>query len=89
MEKQNLMTNLSLDDFLKDQLKNPEFAAEYLNALMEDGTTEEIGEAMAAILAAHNASQSPAEFKPVVKQMQEFLQNAGLKFSAQLVGIQA
>lgn len=83
MEKQILMSNLSLNDFLNDQLKDPEFAAEYLNAFLEDGTPEEIAAAMSAILRARNASNSTQRFDPVVKQIQEFMETAGLRWSAQ------
>ncbi len=77
------MKNRLLSDYLKEQLRNPEFAAEYLNAFIEEGTPEEIAEAMAAILAVRNSSEAKGSFEPVVKQIQEFMHNTGLRWSAQ------
>lgn len=83
MEKQNVITPRTLDDFLRDRLQNPQFAAEYLNTFLEDGTSEEIADAMTAILLARTHSSSKNSFEPVVKQMQEFMQTTGLRWSAQ------
>jgi len=83
MENKNVMTPRTLDDFLRDRLQNPQFAAEYLNTFLEDGTSEEIADAMTAILIARTHSTSKSSFEPVVKQMQEFMQSAGLRWSAQ------
>ncbi|HEY3874044.1 MAG TPA: hypothetical protein VGM92_01085 [Candidatus Kapabacteria bacterium] len=83
MEKQNVMTPRTLDDFLQDRLQNPQFAAEYLNTFLEDGTPEEIATAMTDILSARTHSNFKSSFEPVVKQIQEFMQSTGLRWSAQ------
>ena len=77
------MNNIPFDTFLKEQLQNPEFAAEYLNSVLDDGTPEDIAEAMTAILLARTNSNAKSSFEPVVKQMQEFMHSAGLRWSAQ------
>ena len=83
MEKQDFIKPRTFDDFLHEQLQNPEFAAEYLNTFLEDGTSEEIADAMTAILIARTHSTSKNSFESVVKQMQEFMHSAGLRWSAQ------
>jgi hypothetical protein len=77
------MNNIPFDTFLKEQLQNPGFAAEYLNSVLEDGTPEEIAHAMTDILSARSSAGSTKAFEPVVKQMQEFMHTAGLQWSAQ------
>jgi hypothetical protein len=77
------MNNIPFDAFLKEQLQNPEFAAEYLNSVLEDGTPQEIAHAMTDILSARSEAGSQKVFEPVVERMQEFMHTAGLRWSAQ------
>ncbi|GEM_PF-4800355 len=77
------MSTIPLDDFLAERLKNPEFAAQYLNSILDDGTPEEIAEAVKAILAARHESSMPVITKPVVEQVQYLLHKAGLKLYVQ------
>ena len=77
------MSTVPFDKFLGDRLKNPEFAAQYLNSVLDDGTPDEIADAVKAILEARVEQPFPAITKPVVEQLQYLLHKAGLKLHVQ------
>jgi DNA-binding phage protein len=77
------MSTIAFDDFLAERLKNPEFAAHYLNAILDDGSPEEITQAMKAILAAGNERPVPSLSEPMVEQLQRLMHQTGLRLYAQ------
>ncbi|HET6402771.1 MAG TPA: hypothetical protein VFH95_15410 [Candidatus Kapabacteria bacterium] len=77
------MSTIPFENFLAERLKNPEFAAHYLNAILDDGSPDEIAEAVQAILAARDERPLPAVTKPAVEQVQHLLHQAGLRLHVQ------
>jgi len=77
------MSTIPFDEFLAERLKNPEFAAHYLNSILDDGSPEEIAEAVEAILKARDERPMPALTKPAVEQVQHLLHKAGLRLHVQ------
>jgi DNA-binding phage protein len=80
------MSTIAFDDFLAERLKNPEFAAHYLNAILDDGSPEEITEAVQAILAARHERPVPSLSEPMVEQVQRLMHQTGLRLHVQPAG---
>ena len=80
------MSTVPFDEFLAVRLKNPEFAAQYLNSILDDGSPEEIAEAVQAILEARDEKPVPGVTKPAVEQVQYLLHKAGLRLYVQPAG---
>lgn len=55
------MPTKSYDSFLIEQLRDPELAAEYLSAAVEDGSVEQLLIALRAIVEAHGGVGAVAE----------------------------
>ena len=82
------MSTIPFDDFLAERLKNPEFAAHYLNSILDDGSPEEITDALKAILMARSGphterTASAAVTKSLAQASAYLLHEAGLRLHVQ------
>ena len=81
------MSTIPFNDFLAERLKNPEFAAHYLNSILDDGSPEEIADAVKAILMARNGTLGepalPAATKSLAQASAYLLHEAGLRLHVQ------
>ncbi len=72
------MNNLSHQDFLSAQLQNAEFATHYLHGYLEDGTPEEIAEAISKVIRALRDSDRPKIFDSLFQQNRDSLPLTGV-----------
>jgi|GEM_PF-6502485 len=62
------VNNLSHQDFLANQLRNPEFAAHYLATYLDDGTPEEIADALSKIIRARRNADRPKIYEHLFQE---------------------
>ena len=70
------MNNVTHQDFLTKQLEDAEFAAHYLAAYLEDGTPDEIAEALSKIIRARRNSDRPMIYERLFQQNRDSLRHA-------------
>ncbi len=67
------MNNLSHQDFLASQLQDPEFAAHYLATYLDDGTPEEIADAMSKIIRVRRNADRPKIYEHLFQENRDSL----------------
>ncbi len=65
------MNNLSHRDFLAGQLEDPEFAAHYLATYLDDGSPEEIADALSKIIRARRNADRPKIYEHLFEDNQD------------------
>lgn len=82
------MTTKSYDEFLVDQLRDPELAAAYLTAAVEDGSAEELLIALRNVADAHGGVGVLAEISHLNRQnMYKMLSPSGNPTLATLLAL--
>jgi hypothetical protein len=72
------MSNIQYQDFLSKKLEDSEFAANYLLTYLEDGTPQEIADAISKILRARKNKELPKIYAQLIQDNREMLRHAGI-----------
>jgi DNA-binding phage protein len=81
LQEENIMNNMPYAEFLEEKLNDPEFAMHYLMTYLEDGSPEEVAEALAKILRTRKRSEIPRIYEQILQQNWELLRDAGMNIS--------
>jgi hypothetical protein len=65
--------NLPYRDFLAKQLEDPGFVAHYFMSYIEDGTSEEIAEALSKIIRVRRNSDRPKIYEHLFQENRDYL----------------
>ncbi len=61
------MNNLPYKEFLEKKLEDPAFAAHYLQGYLEDGTPEEIAEALSKVIRVRRNADRPKIYEHLMQ----------------------
>ncbi|MFI5201469.1 MAG: hypothetical protein ACHQNE_03700 [Candidatus Kapaibacterium sp.] len=72
------MNNLPYTEFLDKKLEDPAFAVHYLQGYLEDGTPEEIAEALSKIIRARRNSDRPKIYEHLIHENRDALRPSSI-----------